>query len=739
MADLLRQLAAPPRNAWVRLCYWLFRGLVFIWATVVLGLALNVSATWLTTKGFNSTGTPLGWIIQHLSIALTCGGILLVLTILSGVLGRQDESVDSHILLSPPAEENRRVLIHLLRKEYNKQVTASLGEVTKIAVALQWRRDVTPSSVSSVSWRMEAPDGHASSALASIVQVYDDAGAGLLILGAPGAGKSMLLGELASELLTRAEDDTTMPIPVNVNLSSWASKKAPLMAWMVGQLGETYHIPRRLSQALIAHNQLLFLLDGLDEVERSARTKCIEAINAYLAEQDRIVPIVVCARSYAYLEQEERLRLPDAVEVQPLTPQQVNDYLTRAGKPMSAVRSALRRNAVLRELITTPLMLRVVMLAYRGKTVNDLPQLGTAAEQQRQVFEHYEKRMLEQKREWRYRASQTHQWLIWLARQMEQHHLTEFYLERLQPTWLLTKRSQTTFSFLFRLFSGLLYGLVWGLAVGLAFSLFNGLLVGLGVGLYSGLQLGLLSGLIGTESQEIHPKDVVSSAKNEFWSRIVIAMVLGLALGLILGLGVGLFVELFGGSSIRFLITVSNRLISVLLSALIAGLIMGLLYGLVWGLAFMIRDGLPRQQMTENLRIKPNQRIQSSGWSALYVGFMIMLIVGLLSGLFFGLAFGLLNGLLSGLAFGLLGGLLSGLNFGGNAYLQHYLLRYLLWRSGAIPWHYVRFLEEATERILLQRVGGGYRFIHPLFQEYFASLGTGTPASIQLRSSSPQP
>jgi hypothetical protein len=44
-----------------------------------------------------------------------------------------------------------------------------------------------------------------------------------------------------------------------------------------------------------------------------------------------------------------------------------------------------------------------------------------------------------------------------------------------------------------------------------------------------------------------------------------------------------------------------------------------------------------------------------------------------------------------------------------------------------MPWHYVRFLDEATERILLQRVGGGYRFIHPLFQEYFASLGTAPP------------
>ena len=38
------------------------------------------------------------------------------------------------------------------------------------------------------------------------------------------------------------------------------------------------------------------------------------------------------------------------------------------------------------------------------------------------------------------------------------------------------------------------------------------------------------------------------------------------------------------------------------------------------------------------------------------------------------------------------------------------------------PWHAIALLEEATNCILLQRVGGGYRFIHPLVQEYFASL-----------------
>ena len=69
-----------------------------------------------------------------------------------------------------------------------------------------------------------------------------------------------------------------------------------------------------------------------------------------------------------------------------------------------------------------------------------------------------------------------------------------------------------------------------------------------------------------------------------------------------------------------------------------------------------------------------------------------------------------------------------GLVYGGAAFSNHYIIRLLLWQKGVMPWHYVRFLEEATERILLQRVGGGYRFIHPLFQEYFASLGTAPPA-----------
>lgn len=43
----------------------------------------------------------------------------------------------------------------------------------------------------------------------------------------------------------------------------------------------------------------------------------------------------------------------------------------------------------------------------------------------------------------------------------------------------------------------------------------------------------------------------------------------------------------------------------------------------------------------------------------------------------------------------------------------------VLWKKGYAPWNYARFLDYATDRLFLQRVGGGYRFIHDLLREHF--------------------
>ncbi|TVQ19724.1 MAG: hypothetical protein EA367_10645, partial [Leptolyngbya sp. DLM2.Bin15] len=58
----------------------------------------------------------------------------------------------------------------------------------------------------------------------------------------------------------------------------------------------------------------------------------------------------------------------------------------------------------------------------------------------------------------------------------------------------------------------------------------------------------------------------------------------------------------------------------------------------------------------------------------------------------------------------------------GDAVIGHVALRTTLFLHGHSPRNYADFLNYATERLLLQRVGGGYIFVHRLLLEHFAAL-----------------
>ena len=106
---------------------------------------------------------------------------------------------------------------------------------------------------------------------------------------------------------------------------------------------------------------------------------------------------------------------------------------------------------------------------------------------------------------------------------------------------------------------------------------------------------------------------------------------------------------------------------------------------------------------------------------------------GLNEGLSAGLSYGLDEGLSKGLGYALSvvwlfaigGGLFGWAVSGGWAVLRHVVLRWLLYRRHVFPWYAQVFLNDATARILLRRVGGGYSFIHRLLLEYFANLDDG--------------
>ncbi|MGB3560600.1 MAG: NACHT domain-containing protein, partial [Geitlerinemataceae cyanobacterium] len=93
--------------------------------------------------------------------------------------------------------------------------------------------------------------------------------------------------------------------------------------------------------------------------------------------------------------------------------------------------------------------------------------------------------------------------------------------------------------------------------------------------------------------------------------------------------------------------------------------------------------------------------------------FCIGLFLGFISTFQFGLNVALSNGIMIGMFLGMLAGF---------SCIQYFSLRLTLWLTGQMPWNITRFLDYCTERLILQRVGNRYRFIHRLVQEHFAKL-----------------
>lgn len=139
---------------------------------------------------------------------------------------------------------------------------------------------------------------------------------------------------------------------------------------------------------------------------------------------------------------------------------------------------------------------------------------------------------------------------------------------------------------------------------------------------------------------------------------------------------------------------------------IIRGILSGLIFG---GIVGMIR-GLTKPGIDEYYR--PNQGIFQSVGNSLIFG----LITGII--MFMGAKFLRLITITWGI-YGLCFGMAAG---GGAAFLKHFILRLILYFNGDIPWNYARFLDWATERIFLQKVGGGYIFIHRLLLEHFARM-----------------
>jgi len=380
--------------------------------------------------------------------------------------------------LSPIELRNRAATLQNVRAKWIRGLLEQSFTVeTRIALDLEERPDAVYAPLDVQVQELRRPRRMLPGST-PIADVFDASGGELLILGAPGAGKTIILLELARDLLDRAARDLHHPIPVVFNLSSWATQHPPLATWLVNELNRIYDVPRRVAQAWVGNDALMLLLDGLDEVDPAYRAACVEAINTFRKDHG-IVSLVVCSRAADYEQLNMKLKLQGAILIQPLTPQQIDTYLARAGQQLAALRGALELDAGLRELAESPLMLSIMTVAYQDLPTTALPAAPSVEAWRNDLFDTYVRRMLERRSaDTRYTSRQTYAWLAYLAQMMLRHAQSIFLIEGMQPTWLRTNAQQWLYVLGIGLGGGLVGAVTGGVGGAIGFGLAGGLVNG---------------------------------------------------------------------------------------------------------------------------------------------------------------------------------------------------------------------------------------------------------------------
>jgi NAD(P)-dependent dehydrogenase (short-subunit alcohol dehydrogenase family) len=342
---------------------------------------------------------------------------------------------------APPTGDDRRNLVNLLGHVRRIWITNVLGRSVSHAVLLDPLVRMETAAVEPPLRRYLEAAGQPAGILppgSTIGRVFDDAGRMLLILGEPGAGKTTTLLTLARECVERAERDPAAPVPVVLNLSSWTDSR-PFRDWLAGELSEEYiGVGKALARRWLDDQRLLLLLDGLDEVAEDRRAACVQALHDFV-EEHGVPGLAVCCRTIEYRALPLRLKLGAAVLLLPLEQAQIDAYLDAAGSALGGLRGALARNAELRRLSASPLMLSIMTLAFRGLSADALrfDETSTHEELRDEIFGRFVDRMfvLRERPEVRLSRDCVEGGLRWLASGMRERG-SIFAVELLQPEWL---------------------------------------------------------------------------------------------------------------------------------------------------------------------------------------------------------------------------------------------------------------------------------------------------------------
>lgn len=372
----------------------LLRGVVLVvtvsLALVLLPIAINVG----------TGGTAPAFLEPYVGWVWPAIGVLRAVAVLTALFELRDRRLPTISNRGADQPRNRPNALARIDRYFSERRAGSLAERTRVALAL----DEHPGGVVRPYDLFVQPLDKAPRRVpneADIAGVFDELQDSMLILGAPGAGKTTLLLDLARNLAKQAHADKDQPIPVLVDLAGWTAQSShqnddepsdsPLVAgfvrWLLYELNDRYGIPPAVGRTWLSDGQLTLLLDGLDEIAEPNRAKLAPVLEE-LRHNYRIGQIAVTCRTNDYERLPNKLRLFGAVHIRPLTREQVLDYFTTVGPALDGARAAIEQDDELWELVNSPLMLNVMVLAYQGRAPEQVVARGVA-DLRRELFDTY--------------------------------------------------------------------------------------------------------------------------------------------------------------------------------------------------------------------------------------------------------------------------------------------------------------------------------------------------------------
>ncbi|NEO47902.1 MAG: NACHT domain-containing protein [Moorea sp. SIO4A3] len=532
----------------------------------------------------------------------------------------------------------------------------------------------------------------------------------LLILGKPGTGKTTMLLKLAKELVQRAENDFSKPVPILLSLSSWQNDQQSIGDWIVEKLTSStgrYQVSKDIAEQWIKEGEIIPLLDELDELAPGRQEHCVEKLNEFLRTGIWCYPLVVCSRIEEYEFFSTKLALNKAIELHPFTNEQIQGYLKRTGNEQLWDR--IKDEQELKQLAQIPLFLNMIVSSFQKLSLAEWHKFKSLEERQDYLISTYVKDMLAPG----YRGKgpsneKTKRWLNWLAGKLIQQNKTEFFIENIQPNLLSNNNQVWITRIIYSFIIAINYGLTAGCIIGLIFDSLKGKIIGVLFGTIYGFLIDQKQSCfkVSKSTTTITPKiQTVETLRFSFKK-------VGEKLpdGLIEGFKSGLIISLIT-------LLVLQKEIGSWQKSLLGGLVLGIIGGLIGVLV----GGLGGPEI--EIKKTPNQGIRQSvinvfllkiasypislaicmyinWWTIKDINFYQTLIIALLISFLFGL------------------------NEAGKPAIQHFSLRLILYCNGYIPWNYAHFLNYATNRLFLQRVGGSYRFMHNFLRQYFAKISS---------------